>query len=197
MAWNGKVGLIMVYEWKDGTRGSVSKHDANIIGPYLVEYVTKTGSGGLIERLYLEAKNKQCPLHSMLQWDDEKAAESFRRQQIAYIVRSIETGDRRAIVSVRTPNQQKYNYSFAMREDSRSDRNYRKEVVKQALDRLESWCKEYGDLIELSSLLVAIKNSWPHGDGLMKRYLTAMRSGAELAAKSASPMAGSEMLDTI
>ena len=75
----------MIYQWKSGSHHHV---DAQIAGSEC-EKLEKLGS--LTAKNLVEAsKDKSAPLHSEFEWDNRKAAASWREQQARNIINSIE-----------------------------------------------------------------------------------------------------------
>lgn len=74
----------MVYQWNPASR---IKTDANVAGKVFEELQSTVG---LTAKTLLDAsRSEEAPLHSEFEWDDAKAAESYRETQASYIIRSL------------------------------------------------------------------------------------------------------------
>lgn len=74
----------MVYEWMAGFRSSVKAQEAGEIMRRLADDGELTPG-----RLVDEARPESSPLHKGFEWNDELAAEKYRRQQATTMIRSI------------------------------------------------------------------------------------------------------------
>lgn len=76
----------MIYGWKETAR---IKADPQPIGEEL-ERIQCENNGLLKPQTIVQvARDKKNPLHSCFEWDDKKAAESYREDQARYILRHI------------------------------------------------------------------------------------------------------------
>lgn len=74
----------MVYQFKPGSRLSADPQAAGEMCEQL------SANGGLTARRLLDAnRTPNAPLHGSFEWDDAVAAEGYREQQAAHIIRSI------------------------------------------------------------------------------------------------------------
>lgn len=132
--------------------------DAQKIGSR-VEVVRKN-SGGLLSTgaIVADARKKDSPLHKFFEWDNERAAERLRLSQAGDILRHL-------LVVVETPDGRKeikgYHSVIVQVEGSElgeeaeptrvyvttgqafADTGLRQQVIKDALDRLETWRERY------------------------------------------------------
>lgn len=148
----------MVYEYK--VKG-LMKASAQIAGE-MCEALEQS-SIGLSPRTLLEANREtSAPLHDEFEWNDSEAAERFRLNQAATIIRNIvivrtEQTDKpapsvRAFVNVRDEVQRSYvGIVRAMSDDS-----MRESLMKSAIKDMDSFKNKYQDLQELSSVISAM-----------------------------------------
>lgn len=74
----------MVYSWKPGSRIKASAEEAGAVMSRL------EASGGLTpKRLVDVSRPEDAPLHNEFEWDDEVAAELYRENQAAHVIRCI------------------------------------------------------------------------------------------------------------
>lgn len=74
----------MVYQWNPASR---IKTDANVAGKVFEELESTVG---LTAKTLLDAsRSEDAPLHNEFEWNDAKAAESYRETQASYIIRSL------------------------------------------------------------------------------------------------------------
>lgn len=147
----------MIYQWKSG---SVHQIDAQVAGEELERI--RTFHNGRLEAEHVVAASRPvgAPLHAAFEWDDATAAEAWRKDQAASMIRHIavvlEGNDDappiRAFVSVKRDNDRSYtSIGHAL-----SDVDLRAQVVNQAWLELEAWRKRHAELIELAKVFSAI-----------------------------------------
>lgn len=74
----------MVYSWKPGSRIKASAEEAGAVMSRL------EASGSLTpKRLVDVSRPEDAPLHNEFEWDDEVAAELYRENQAAHVIRCI------------------------------------------------------------------------------------------------------------
>lgn len=74
----------MVYEWKIGSR---IKADADAAGQ---QFETLERTGGLTAERVVDANRPEdAPLHDAFEWDNEAAAEEWRKQQARHLINCI------------------------------------------------------------------------------------------------------------
>ena len=167
LVWQGKVGLgpertgtagnfktkeeIMVYQWNPASR---IKTDANVAGKVFEELQSTVG---LTAKTLLDASRpEEAPLHSEFEWDDAKAAESYRETQASYIIRSLcvhADGDKqepvRAVFAL--SGSAGYESVSVIMEDV----DKRSSLLDMALKELSAFEKKYRILEELSEVFAA------------------------------------------
>lgn len=136
------------------------KVGAQVAGERL-ESIRKGNKGRLTPVMVVEdARPKKSPLHNAFEWDDTKAAESFRLVQAGDLIRAIivvtdEAPDAqpvRAFVNIESGDRHYTSVQHAM-----SDKELRGQVVNRALLELTQWETRYKDLKELAVVFSAIK----------------------------------------
>jgi hypothetical protein len=141
----GKPSVRMTFRVTPGAR--IRKADAQVLG----DTFAKLKSTGPLtaERVLAEATNPRSQLHRYFEWDDAKAAHSYRVEQARKLIRSIEVViedakgkeiPMRAFYSVRDAEGQR-NYEsmqFVFETPDMAD-----QVVAEALAQLESWKTRY------------------------------------------------------
>ena len=148
----------MVYEWK--MPGIYSKVDVQAVGETLASMEADLG-GLRPEDVVKAAQKKRNPLHGCFEWDDAKAAHSYRVETARHILRSItvrveaapDAPSTRAFVVVERADERRYtNISEAMTVES-----YRASVLGQALEELRVFESKYKHLRELSGVFAAVR----------------------------------------
>lgn len=152
-----------VYLAKHGSR--ITNDDARIVGP-IIEGIAKSSGGKATPQAVLDAaRDPSSPLHRFFEWDDAKAAASYRVDQAAYLIRSIEvqyTGkaeDRvRAFHVVTSDGSKGYAPLPAILE--RPDLT--KQLIQRARDEQASWARRYQSIrhaAEVSGIFSALEQS--------------------------------------
>ena len=145
----------MVYEWK---KASYIKTDANIAGQ-MCEALES--SVGLSAQTLLDAnRDKSAPLHNEFEWDNEKAAESFRLSQARHIINCL------CIKAEESPTKEPVRAFFKIESKEpeytsldvilQSEDSY-KALLKIALSELIAFKKKYGELRELAKVFDEIE----------------------------------------
>jgi hypothetical protein len=128
------------------------QRDADIIGPELFRLAGK--SGATPEEVLEAARKRASPLHQYFEWDDRKAAEKYRVDQAAYMLRSIEikleTKERgetaetwaRAFHCVR-PDPQKEEKTFIPITVAQSKPELLEQIIQRAESELIGWTRRY------------------------------------------------------
>lgn len=148
----------MVYAWKNG---AAAKVDAQVAGDEL-ERLRVERNGRLDSRDVVEAARwPQSPLHPAFEWDDRKAAESWRVEQAGHMIRHLtvvvekpdgEERPIRAFVSVVRDADRSYtSVAHAM-----ADADLRAQVIAAAWTELEAWERRHAELVEFGQVFAAI-----------------------------------------
>ena len=143
----------MNYTFRNGFKHKV---DANVAGAVCEELEQSGGLTG--ERLVEASRPEDAPLHGEFEWDDSKAAESWRVQQARCIINSL------IIVS---PETNKETRKFVHLSIEKTPRYESIETVMQSVDKrdlllrnayreLSAFRKKYAVLMELSKVFDVI-----------------------------------------
>jgi hypothetical protein len=108
--------------------------------------VTDQAKGKLTPKAVVEAaRNNKSPLHKHFEWDDAKAAESYRLEQARELIRIIrveeESGPVRAFFSIADRGT-----SYRALEEVRATPSLQEIVMKQALRDLKAFEERYRDM---------------------------------------------------
>lgn len=121
-----------------------------------------------VDAVLLDAADLKSPLHSYFEWDNEKAAEKYRRVQAyslimasKFVVQLVENGSLevkkvKESGSVRKLVSAFRGEGFRMRNEALADDDMRKAIVESKKSALRSWCKSVIDVSELSELRAMI-----------------------------------------
>ena len=141
----------MTYKWKEGSQHKVS---AQIAGEVCAE---------LEERGELNAQNlvdvsrpEDAPLHDEFEWDDDVAAELYRKTQAGSIIRHLAVNTEskapvRAFFNLKIRSNQFESIQAIIREEDKYSK-----LLKQALNELEAFQRKYQILTELQEIFEAI-----------------------------------------
>lgn len=141
------------YKWKTGSQ---IKTNANIAGAVCEELEQTVG---LTAQTLLDASRPDdAPLHGEFEWDDEKAAEAYRRTQARYIIRSL-------CVDAEVEGRIEPVRAYFMVTESRyenvsvviSEQKKRTAVLDMAMRELKAFERKYKQLVELQPIMDAIK----------------------------------------
>jgi len=129
---------------------------AQTIGIFIENCKDKTTKGILKEI----KKNPKHIIHSLIEWNDKKASELFRLQQVRNIVNHIEI----EIVGLNNKTPIRAFYSIINGEESYKDINevfsnkkYRNQVIERAKQELDNWIARYHIYNELRKICKVIK----------------------------------------
>ena len=145
----------MTYVWKTAAR-IPTEIKAQTAGE-ICEKLEKTG-GLSAKRLVDVSRPEDAPLHKAFEWDDAKAAESFREEQARHIIQAIilvpEHKDQpptRQFVKWERETNYYESVETVMRNESK-----REGLLKMALRDLRSFEDKYSTLTELAPVFSAI-----------------------------------------
>lgn len=147
----------MIYKWSEGTRQNVA---AQKVGAEIEKLVAKTGDISA-EGLVNHASNKNSPLHNLFTWDNDVAADLYRRTQARKVLNTlrvvVESNGEEipliAYVSVTVDDSPAY----VTTAKAMSEEEYRAEVLNDALRSLAGFERRYRELLELQPVFDAIK----------------------------------------
>ena len=151
--------MSVTYAWRPGSRVSL---DPNLAGREL-ERIRKSNGGELTQEAVLaRAKSANCALHTHFEWDDGKAAESYRLGQAGELIRSITIDvphsnvapvkTVRAFVNVERGGSRHYTSTL----HAMSDKELRQQVIAKAWADLEAWRERHAELVEFARIFTAI-----------------------------------------
>jgi hypothetical protein len=148
----------MIYQWKTGAHISI---DPQAAGEEM-ERIRVHRNGRLDQEAVVEAaRSPDSALHDHFEWDDRKAANSFRLDQAGHLIRCITVempkrgGDdvpTRAFVSVVRDGDRSYTSTA----HALSDAELRQQVLDTAWRELEAWRQRHAELIELAEVFSVI-----------------------------------------
>ena len=143
----------MIYSWKI----PIFSIPAQEAGEEL-ERIKNVRGGLTPEAVVAESRAEQATLHSCFEWDDKKAAENYRCQQAAQIIRSI-------VVTMEGQDNQPVEVRafVAVGGDYKDIQTvvetpgYYQEMLKKALGELGAFQEKYKSLAELSGVFQEIE----------------------------------------
>lgn len=145
------------YEFVEGSR--VSGLDPQIIGEELERIRIKNNGKLTANAVLKEAKAKRSKIHRFFEWDDTEAAEQYRLSQARLLVRSVVVSYRaddrksgghvRAFVSVVDKNNRQ---EYMPIDKAMSTKEFRDQVILNALSELEVWKMKYDSYNELAKI---------------------------------------------
>lgn len=154
---NERILVAEKYAWKHGAR---MKGDPQAVGER-IEKIRREHRGDLKPvHVVNDARSKSSPIHPLLDWNDRRAAESWRLEQASKIIGSIEIRfesgglEHRARAYVSLPDGPGRRYHDIRTAMSR--RELRSMMLQQALDEATVWRDRYQKLQELSEVFAAI-----------------------------------------
>jgi hypothetical protein len=154
--------VIYKYEWAKGS--PYGNADAQRIG----EEITSIGRNPSTKQILDKARNENSAMHNLIEWDDAIAAEKYREKQaqkivINLVVREVPNASGgepkkvdvpvRAFVSTGNNDRTYTPIHYVV-----SDASAYSELLKRALDELNSFKRKYQTLSELSEIFALIEN---------------------------------------
>lgn len=142
------------YQWKKD--GPTPKVDAQVFGD-TVEKLSSDLVSAKPEDIVEAARSKKSPIHDIFEWQDDKAAELFRRQQARHFVGALQivrvefsqgpTVSNRAFFSVKTESRTGY----IDHDRILNDRDLKKQVLETARKELENYIRKFGSVMALGT----------------------------------------------
>jgi hypothetical protein len=151
----------VIYEWKPDARYSANPQ---VVGERL-EAIRVAHGGDLHPADVVEdARADASPLHPLFQWDDNIAAEEYRKEQARHIIRHITVVFERPPAKAKTVRafvsiQRQEETAYTSVQEAMSHADLRAQVVKQAWRELQGWRQRYQDLQELASIFAAMDDA--------------------------------------
>lgn len=148
----------MVYEWAPDA--SIRSVDAQIAGERLEQLRKRAGGLLTAEAIVNDARPEDAPLHPCFEWNDQVAAENFRREQARHVIRGVRVVmDRgndsvlpvRAFVNVVQGESRGYSSTAYVMGEA----ELRAQVLQNAWRDLETFRTRYRELEELSEVFNA------------------------------------------
>lgn len=149
----------MVYEWSPTAR--YNNVDAQVAGERL-EHLRKR-AGGLLtaEAVVIDSRPEEAPLHPCFEWNDEVAAENYRREQARSVIQGVrvvmaeqgaEPKPVRAFVNVVEDDSRGYaSTAYVM-----SNPELREQILQTAWRELDALKARYREIEELSEVFSTI-----------------------------------------
>lgn len=137
---------------------NAAKADPQKIGEALAS-VARANAGHLTPKAVVEAaRNARSPLHKLFEWDDAKAADSWRLEQAREIVRVVRVAEddeepMRAFLSI----SDKEGVSYRTAADVRNSADLQLAVLRQAERDLEAFERRYRDLKDLCEEVSSVR----------------------------------------
>lgn len=137
--------------YKPAASAEISKKAATAVGS-VIEELLATGRTEVKPRdLLTAARSKKSPIHGLFNWDDKAAAEEYRLSQASsllysVVVEIVPVAPAKVIQpTIRTAAPLLPSRGPATR-SAPTPVDYKEQMVKNAIRKLESWAAEYGDL---------------------------------------------------
>lgn len=150
----------MIYQWRDGSRFKSAPQGT---GEFL-EKVAKKHEGVLTAGVVVDAaRSNKSIIHGEFEWDNEVAAEDYRKEQARLLLRSLVT-----VQTVGKTEQAVRTYFVVHEGESRayvptlrilSDTEMRGELLSEALSALKSLQRKYAMLTELTPVWAALQQA--------------------------------------
>ena len=139
---------------------ALGKHKAALVKNILTAIARSNGGRLLAEDIVEEARSPKSPLHRYFQWSDDEAARLYRLSQAQWLIRVVRvnviTEDAtlqsvRAFINVRDDDSEFY----VPLKVALTSRNYREQMLQDAMDDLRAFKVKYAILSELAEVFSA------------------------------------------
>lgn len=151
------------YKWRDG--GPKPPVDADVFGRVIEQIAPEEGALGVKPEAVVEAaRSSRSEIHKCFQWDNDKAAASYRIQQARALLGALQivrvelrdgpTVSNRAYFSI-AQNQSR---SYVGHDRVMSDLDLRAMVIKDAHRELEAFVKKYQSILALGRHIPNLQN---------------------------------------
>jgi hypothetical protein len=158
-------------EYRAVKGSTLTDEQARVYGQRIAELTGGDIKEATESQIVADARKKSSPLHSYFEWNDEIAAEKYRLQQAAKLIRDIgmETKDPKSNekVVIRAFARVKLEGDKALKggkhhvvttNKALANKELREQVIGQALSYIKAWRNKYRLYTELSELFDAIDN---------------------------------------
>lgn len=141
----------MKYAW--GRKGMYPEIDAQVAGEHFEALVEKFEEHLTADEILADARNTRSPLHKGFEWDENAAAEKYRRGQARNMINTLvpvkggKPQKTRAFVFVRHGKHGRKVYMNIRSAMGRPE--MRDQVIEQAVKQLNSWIGRWGGQREL------------------------------------------------
>lgn len=151
--------------WKAGAQFPV---EAKVAADTIKQLQKSLGKDSVTAKELLDAsRDENAPLHCCFEWDDTVAAELYRTEQARRIIGSIEVEivkandapnlKTRLFVNVQ-PVARKYHGEFVAFDVAFDNKDYRQQVLHNALGELLAFKRKYSSYQELTDVFNAVSN---------------------------------------
>lgn len=159
--WNGFESMKL--ETATNPHGLVKKSELKVVVRELTRIEKRDGKLKP-ESIVNEARPESSNLHKYFTWEDNEAAELYRRVEARMLIRSVtviydgakEHTSTRAYVSVITHGEDGSDRGYMGMARVLSDADLRAQMLEDALDEAQAWRTRYQHLNELASIFEAI-----------------------------------------
>lgn len=172
-----KTEMAVLKSYKATEGAQFDKKKAQIYGECLEKISEKKGRKLKAKDVVDEARSKNNPLHEVFDWDNTSAAEKYRLEQARHLINHIVVPikyndgvkDTKAWVSINsTPDEETLTKVYVNTEDALTKKEYRKQILDNAIKEAEYWQKQYAQYSELNLIFEAISRT---RERLMKKKL--------------------------
>lgn len=143
----------MIYKWTDGSRFNA---DPQVVGE-LIETLTESHGGTITAEIIVDAATANTsPLHTLFEWDDERAASQYRLSIARKVLHAIVVTSEQIAEPTRA-----FVHLYASQPEYRpialvlSDDDLRERLLANALSELRNLKKRYGHLKQLADVFTA------------------------------------------
>lgn len=153
----------MVYKWKSGSR---IKCDAQVAGEFINDISNKNGYNVTAQELLDASRPEDTPLHNDFEWQDDIAAEEYRKYQARNILHSLTIvvehkdnenkngeSDVRAFFVIKENDKQSYKPIQVIMQDN----NYEQQLYNSALRELIAVKNKYATIQRLKHIFDEIE----------------------------------------
>lgn len=149
----------MKYKWRDGSRFKVK---AQIAGERIDMIRRRNGGVVTPDDIVIDARKRSSPLHGCFEWNNNKAADAFRKWQARALIGCVEvvyeeaesTGPVRAFLNVKTDRGETMDYHST--KEALTVPSIRALILSRALREASEWKRRHKQLHELSKVFDAI-----------------------------------------